>query len=187
MEDFLRSYNILNEDEIAYLVELGKVKTIKKGDFYIKEGNISKDLSFVVSGIFRSFYYLDSGEEITYCFLFPGTLITAYSSFISQMPTNENYQALEDAELIVIPKNKIDELVQTSTNWLRLSKILAEEQYILLEQRVFMLQKEKAEKKYNDLISNNPEYIQKIPLNHLASYLGISQRHLSRIRKKNLI
>jgi CRP-like cAMP-binding protein len=61
---------------------------------------------------------------------------------------------------------------------------MAEQEYLKLEKRVFMLQKEKAERKYQDLLENHPDYLKHIPLNYLASYLGITQRHLSRIRKE---
>ncbi len=64
-----------------------------------------------------------------------------------------------------------------------LLKILTEYEYIELERRIFMLQKETAENKYLDLIKNQPLLVKEIPLNYLASYLGITQRHLSRIRK----
>jgi len=63
-------------------------------------------------------------------------------------------------------------------------KVVAEQQYIELEKRIFKLQKDNASKRYADLIKHQPEYILKIPLQYLASYLGITQRHLSRIRKE---
>ncbi|WP_062059800.1 Crp/Fnr family transcriptional regulator [Aquimarina longa] len=183
MKEYLKEFNILTDEEIEEVLKLGRHKILNKGDFFIKEGDVSNKLAFVSTGIFRSFYYLDSGEEVTYCFTFPSNLITAYSSYISKEPTEENIQALTAIELFVISKSEMDRLVRTSTNWLLLFKILAEQQYILLEKRIFLLQKEKAEKKYEELINNTPEYVQQIPLHYLASYLGITQRHLSRIRK----
>ena len=80
-------------------------------------------------------------------------------------------------------ENEILKLEQSSTNWLKFFKLIAEQEYIKMEKRVFLLQKESAEKKYKDLLLNQPEYLQSIPLNFLSSYLGITQRHLSRIRK----
>jgi len=79
---------------------------------------------------------------------------------------------------------QLDILIQQNTNWTYFLKTIAEQQYIELEKRIFQLQKSDAKKRYSDLMSNQPEYIQKISLKHLASYLGISQRHLSRIRKE---
>ena len=161
---------------------MGQYKTINKNDFLIKEGNTAKDVSFIISGVCRSFYYSSSGEEVTYCFTFSNSFITAYSSFITNNKTEENIQALTDIELIVIPKAEIIQLENSSTNWLRVMKTIGEQEFIKLEQRIFMLQKETAEVRYKDLSENHPEYLQLIPLNYLASYLGITQRHLSRIR-----
>ncbi|MEO0334198.1 MAG: Crp/Fnr family transcriptional regulator, partial [Bacteroidota bacterium] len=84
------------------------------------------------------------------------------------------------------PKEKIVALEKSSTNWLWLFKHLAEQEYIKMEKRIFLLQQESAEKRYEDLLKNRPNYLHTIPLNYLASYLGISQRHLSRIRRSIL-
>jgi CRP-like cAMP-binding protein len=121
---------------------------------------------------------------VTYCFSFPNELIAGYSSFITQEKTSENIQALTNCELIEFSKGKLDELVDTQRNWLLFSKQIAENQYVKLEKRIYMLQKENALARYKELLDKQPEYLQKIPLGHLASYLGISQRHLSRLRKQ---
>ena len=95
----------------------------------------------------------------------------------------DNIQALTDVSLMVIPKNEIDRLEKASINWMKLLKVMAEQSYINLEKRIFMLQKEKAEVRYQNLLENDPTLLLEVPLNYLASYLGITQRHLSRIRK----
>lgn len=182
MKKYLESFNILSNEEIEKTLTFAKRKILKKGDFFIREGKICKEVAFIVSGLFRSFYYSSEGEEVTYCFTFLNSFVTAYSSFISQEPTSENIEALSDIEMLTISRENIIVLEQSSTNWLRFSKIMAEQEYIKMEKRIFMLQKESAEKRYNDLINNHPDYLQLIPLNYLASYLGITQRHLSRIR-----
>lgn len=132
----------------------------------------------------RSFYVSAKGEEITYCITFPNNLMTAYSSFITGQSTTENIQAITSVELLIIPKNQIDKLSLQNPNWVKFLKIIAEQQYIELEKKVFQLQKYSASQRYAALIKNQPEYIQNIPLQYLASYLGITQIHLSRIRKE---
>lgn len=183
LRNYLQSFNILTETEIEDLLTQVSFRRLKKGDFFIKEGKTCKEAAFILSGLFRSFYYSSTGEEVTYCFTFQNSFMTAYSSFIAQTPTAENFEALADVELFVIAKDIIDELERTSTNWLRLFKLLAEQEYIKMEQRVFLLQKESAERRYEDLLVNHPDFLQFIPLQYLSSYLGITQRHLSRIRK----
>jgi len=184
MKQYLQSFHIFHTDEIETLLKLSKQKTINKMDYFIREGDVCKEVAFVLSGTLRSFYISTKIEEITYCITFPNNLLTAYSSFITGQPTEENIQAITTVELLVISKSEIDKLAQHSTNWVKFSKIIAEQQYIELEKRIFQLQKNNALKRYTDLLNNQPEYIQQIPLQYLASYLGITQRHLSRIRKE---
>ena len=179
----MKSFNILSDDKIDLFESKLIRKTLKKGDYFIKEGRTSKEVGFVVSRLFRSFYYSLSEEEVTYCFAFSNSFVSAYSSFLTQTKTMENIQALTRVELLTISRNEILKLENSSANWLRFSKLIAEQEYIKMEKRIFILQKESAEKRYEDLLTNEPQYLQLIPLNYLSSYLGITQRHLSRIRK----
>lgn len=181
---FLKSFNILTDIEIDDFIQLSTYKLFKKSEYFIKEGETCKQVAFVLSGSLRSYYISDKAEEITYCITFPNNLMTAYSSFLTEKPTQENIQAVTPTELLIIQKEKIEKLVQQNSNWIYFLKTIAEQQYIELEKRIFQLQKSDAAKRYADLIKNQPEYIQKIPLQYLASYLGITQRHLSRIRKE---
>lgn len=183
MREYLQSFNILSEDEINLLERKLIHKKLKKGDFFIQEGYICKEVAFVVSGIFRSYYYSSSGEEVTYCFTFSNSFAGAYSSLLEQKKTVENIQALTDSVLLTISRDDILRLEKSSYNWLKFFKLIAEHEYIAMEKRVFMLQKETAETRYRDLLANQPEFLQLIPLSYLSSYLGITQRHLSRIRK----
>jgi CRP-like cAMP-binding protein len=183
MRDYLEKFDILTKDEIDLFEKKVARKKLKKGDFFIKEGRTCIEVGFVTSGLFRSFYHSSSGEEVTYCFTFSNSFVSAYSSFLSQNKTVENIQALTDIEILTISRNEILKLEQSSTNWLKFFKLIAEQEYIKMEKRIFLLQKETAEKRYRDLLTNQPEFLQLIPLNFLSSYLGITQRHLSRIRK----
>lgn len=183
MENFLQSFQLLTETEIQQFLEMGQYKLLKKDDFFIQQGQICKKVGFVISGLFRSFYYNSVGEEVTYCVTFRNDFVTAYSSFITQETAAESIQALTDAELFIVSREDITKLEESSLNWMKFSKKMAEQEYITLEKRMFLLQKETAEHKYKDLLDNYPDYLKLIPLNYLASYLGITQRHLSRIRK----
>jgi CRP-like cAMP-binding protein len=181
---FLLSFNLLNEEDVGELLASASCRKLDKGDYFIREGDVCREVAFVVSGIFRSFYAAANNDEITYCILFPQVLITAYSSYITGNPSSESIQAITAAELIVIPREKIAALSASNSRWVRFEKMIAEQQYIELERRVFQFQKEKAAARYLDLINNYPDYIKHIPLQYLASYLGITQRHLSRIRRE---
>ncbi len=180
--DYLKQYNLFKDSEINEFISLATISTIKKGDFFIKQDEICTTLSFVNFGIFRSFYYSNNDEEITYCFTFPNTLLVAYSSFITQNKSEENLQALTDSEIISISKNTLENLAKSNNKWLNFLIIIAEKEYVELEKWIFNHQKSNAQKRYVDLIHSNPQFVQQIPLHYIASYLGITQRHLSRIR-----
>lgn len=184
IEAYFREFRVFGDDEIRDFVRLFEFRKLNKNDQFVKEGERCDEVAFIQSGIFRSFYTSDDGRDITYCFRFPNDLMAAYSSFISGSGSQETMQAISQAELLVIRKDKIDVLVTQSHSWTMFLKIVAEQQYIELEKRVFQLQKENAVQRYTSLLENQPEYIQQIPLQYLASYLGITQRHLSRIRKE---
>ncbi|WP_166386125.1 MULTISPECIES: Crp/Fnr family transcriptional regulator [unclassified Polaribacter] len=182
MKEYLKSFNLFTDIEINDFLNLSQTILLKKGDLYINNNEICDSIAFVKSGIFRSYYYSNNEDEITYCFTFPNKLLMAYSSFISQKKSEENIQALTDAEIISIPKATLENLAKSNSNWLRFLKIIAEKEYVELEKWIFNHQKDKAQQRYLDLITTQPEYIKEIPLHYIASYLGVTQRHLSRIR-----
>jgi len=185
IRQYLASLNLFTRSEIENALGYFKPKSIAKSDYLIREGNICTSVAFVSSGVFRTFYRDNIGKELTYCITFPGTFMAAYSSYITGTETIENIQALTDCELLIIQKRDIESLASKSRHWLLFLKLMAEQQYIELEYRIFQLQKEKAKVRYENLLHKHPEYSKHIPLQYLASYLGITQRHLSRIRKRN--
>ena len=183
LRSYLQSFGLLTSEDIALMEGMLVPKSLKQGEYFIREGATCRQTAFIAQGAFRSYYHSSDQEEVTYCFTFANSFLTAYSSLLTQAPTEENIQALTDAELWVMTKEQMDELEATNIRWLRLFKLLAEGEYVQMERRVFMLQRESAETRYQDLLANHPQLLQEIPLSYLASYLGITPRHLSRIRK----
>lgn len=184
LKSFLNSFQVLTDSEIDSLLQIAIPRILEKSEFLIREGETCKEVAFLISGIFRSYYLSENGDEITYCFSFPGTMMTAYSSFITGIPSVENIQTITATHVLSIPKHKIEALEEKNQNWTKFLKKVAEQNYIYLEDRFFQLQKNNATQRYQALIDNHPEYLRQIPLQYLASYLGITQRHLSRIRKE---
>lgn len=184
LENILKTVNILTDSEISTGLGYFETKSFKKGDILIEAGKVCTWMGYVNSGVLRNYYISSKDEEVTYCLTFPNKFISAFSSFITQKETFENIHALTDVELLVIPYSQYYELMNSSLNWLKFSRFAAEQSYIEMENRLLALQMESAKKRYEDLLKYNPEYLQKVPLKYLASYLGITQRHLSRLRKE---
>ncbi|MEW7280900.1 Crp/Fnr family transcriptional regulator [Aquimarina sp. 2201CG1-2-11] len=183
LRNMLKSVNILTDSEIANGLKYFEPISFEKGDILIEAGKVCDWMAFVNSGILRNFYISSKDEEVTYCLAFQSNIISAFSSFMTQKTTFENIHALTNGELLIIKRKEYYELMNSSENWLKFSRLVAEESYIEMENRLLALQMESAKKRYNDLIINNPEFIQQVPLKYLASYLGITQRHLSRLRR----
>lgn len=183
MRAYLESFRLLSEKDIEASLAIARPRTLEKGALFIQAGKRCDEIAFIKSGSFRSFYLTEDGEETTYCINFPNTFITAYSSYILNQPTRENIQALSKAEIFVLHKNDIEKMANNSLTWTKFLKTMAEYQYIELENRIFLLQNSSAQKRYDDLLEKHPLFVEEIPLGHLASYLGITQRHLSRLRK----
>jgi CRP-like cAMP-binding protein len=184
MIEYFKRLNILSEPDLRKLSNYLIAKSIPKKGFLIKQGQICNEVSLIKSGILRSFYVNHEGEEITNCIAFEDELMAGYTSFITQEPTEENIQALTDTELITIAKSDLTKLFDSSIAWQKAGRILAEIQYIELEKRKDSFQKQSAAYRLDMLFRTHPKYIKLIPLNYLASFLGISTRHLSRLRKE---
>ena len=94
MIQFFKSLQLLSDNDLQKMDGLPISKTLKKGMFLIQEGKICNEIAFIKSGILRSFYINNEGEEITNCITFENELMSAFSSFITQKPTEENIQAV---------------------------------------------------------------------------------------------
>ncbi|WP_293305122.1 Crp/Fnr family transcriptional regulator [Pedobacter sp. UBA5917] len=184
MQNYLQSFNILLPSEIDAFVVNATPRKLKKGEFFITEHHICREIAFIKSGILRSYYTSANAEEYTYCLTFPNQFMTAYSSLITGNPTVENIQAMSDVDLMIIKKEVVDDLADSSINGLKLLKTIAEQQYLHLEKRIFMYQKDAAKERYLELFKSYPDYIKQIPVKYLASFLAITPRHLSRLRRE---
>lgn len=184
LRSFLQRYGILSMEEIEFIAGSLRVRKMKKGEFFIGEGLVSNEFALVRSGFFRHFIREVSGEEKNYCITFPNQIIASYSSLILGSESQESIEAITDAELLVLPFNFLELHLQHNINWLKFSKTVIKAEYVKLERRIFSLLNESPKQRYLELLNNKPYYIQQIPLKYLSSYLGISARHLARLRKE---
>ncbi|MCC9043242.1 Crp/Fnr family transcriptional regulator [Myroides sp. M-43] len=176
--------NVINHDLWQSLCSLIHQKTLENKDMLIKQGEIADKIVWIKHGILRSYFLLENGEERTYCITFDGSMMTAMTSFISGQSSKENIQSIGKTELYILYKKDVDMLCKDSIVWTIFFKKLLEEQFIELEEKLFDIQRLQAKERYLKLLHHHPEYIQHIPGIYLASFLNISPRHLSRIRKE---
>lgn len=167
------------EDIASYFKEIN----LGKNEYLFREGQISHHIYFICSGLIRN-YYLQNGVEITRHFAQENELLSAYVSFLTQTPTLENVHTLEDCRLLQISYHDLQHIYETYPVWGNFFRQLLEKVYIETTKRIEGFICKTAEQRYVDLINRRPELLQRIPLQYLATYLGITPVSLSRIRKK---
>jgi CRP-like cAMP-binding protein len=149
----------------------------------VKEGKTCRHLYFLEQGALRGYYNLE-GKEITHWFAFAEDFVTSFHSFITVQPSIENIQLLEGSVLWSINKDNLMRLMNEYREIERLVRIAYEKYYIRLEERYVNAQFKTATERYQELLQQTPHILEKAPLGVVASYLGISQETLSRIRGK---
>jgi CRP/FNR family transcriptional regulator, anaerobic regulatory protein len=148
------------------------------------EGNVPEYLYFVVSGFMRLFYYNDLGDEVTTHINCPPGFFTSYSNFVNQTKSNENVECITECELLRISKPALDLLTQNSLAFKDFSIWVFQQSIIYNENRAKDLAILTAEQRYKKLIDNDPEILFNVPLQYIASFLGMNAKSLSRIRKQ---
>ncbi|MEQ8551457.1 MAG: Crp/Fnr family transcriptional regulator [Imperialibacter sp.] len=164
----------------AILNMLSEVK-IKKNHDLQSIGQTCKTIYFVQQGVARIYYYKD-GKDVTEYFAFENDLIIRAESLFTGKPSHKAIQSISDTNFIAIPARQLFALFDQHRDIERLFRKIVEHSYVDTINRLESLQFHAAEERYRSLIEKSPEVIQEIPLKHIASYLGITQVSLSRIR-----
>ncbi|MCB0508152.1 MAG: Crp/Fnr family transcriptional regulator [Chitinophagales bacterium] len=182
LRKFLNDYVQLPSEEMDIVVSKFHKKSIKKNDFVLKQGDVCSDLIFVQNGSLRMYYIQDDVEISVWFALKHSSAIEIYS-FISETPTNYYIQAIEDTEILYLPKSILNTLYKTHPNLQELMRKFWEDVILHLLERFTALQRNTAEQRYLDLM-NKPELLQTIPQKYLASFIGVTPTSLSRIKKQ---
>lgn len=179
----LKSYGYLSSEAEQELRT--KIQHIykKKGSYIIKEGQIVPSFFIIEKGMIRSFYKRE-GQEITAWFGYEEHNFAAITSFFDNKPSHETIECLEDCDFQFISGKDINELYKKYNDINTLGREIIEEYCKMLDERIFAMQTMSAEQRYKDLIQNHPEVVKRVPLGYIASFLGISQETLSRVRRK---
>jgi CRP-like cAMP-binding protein len=179
----IRQYCHLGNEALESLGDSLKPVELEKASFLITEGKICQHVYFLEKGCLRGFYNLD-GREITYWFAFENNFVTSLLSFVTRKPGMENIQLLEDSKLWAITYTDLQELYDKHADISRLGRIMHERYYVMLEERFISNHFKEARERYENLLSHAPHILQRVPLGYVASYLGMTQETLSRIRNK---
>lgn len=156
-------------------------KKFKKGDFLFREGTICNNVYFIEKGLVRFFYYSNSGKEITAWFFQENSFFTAIDSFYSHKPTKDYCEAIEDTVVYIIKYSELENLLNKEHGARLAFHILYELMKKMTEFNV-SIKFQSAEERYKTMLKDYPSIFQRVSLGCIASYLGITQETLSRIR-----
>ena len=171
----------LKESHFEEYSKLATVKSLNKKEYLIQEGSVCNFIGFVTAGNMRSFVNTNN-EEFNNDFYFENNFVSAYTSFLTQMPTNCTIQALTDVEVVYITYVQFNKLIAQDSEWLKLGKYISDSFFIRKCKRETSFLKNTAAERLESALSLYPGIEQKVSQYHIASYLGIKPESLSRIK-----
>jgi CRP/FNR family transcriptional regulator, anaerobic regulatory protein len=183
IRDFIFSFVQMPEEEWKEFENRIHFKKVRAGDFLLERSEVCNYVGFINKGALRMYYVLNN-EEINAYFGFENIFICDYQSFLTREPSKYFIQAMEDTELVMISYETTQYGFEKFHNWNKFGRLITEHFYILIEKRTESFLFKNAEERYLDLIETFPDIFERVPLYHIASFLGIKGPSLSRIRKR---
>lgn len=181
--EYILQFGNLNPQQIALISKKAKVIAFQKDDYFWEAGKNIKYVGFTTKGVLRVYYYNKQSEEITRYFIEEHLLILYGQDIDSNYVPSEYLQAIEPSELIVFSKRDWKEISDTIIGWDNIiQKIVVKQHREKLDRRSQLVSQD-ATTRYLEFIEKFPDLVNRIPLSYIASYLGITQSSLSRIRK----
>jgi len=158
-----------------------QIKTLRKKEYLIQEGLVCDFIAIVISGTLRSYVQNNDGE-FNNDFYLENSFVSAYTSFLTQMPTNCNIEALTDVQLYYITRTQFNALIEKDNAFLKVAKYISDNYFIRKCKRETSFLKNSAAERWQMIRLLYPGIEQKVPQYHIASYLGIKPESLSRIK-----
>lgn len=181
--NYLLQFGHLNQQQIDLIKGKTRELQLKKDDYFSEAGKIAKQVAFITEGILRVCYYNNKGEEITKYFIEENNFAVDLNSFNNKIPSTEYVQAITECNLIVFTADALKELSLTIVAWDSIINQITTKGLIDKVNRISPMMAEDAKARYLSFLEKFPQIANRIPLSSLASYLGITQSSLSRIRK----
>ena len=180
---FLLSLIAFSPAELQDITSHFKKENIPKHTVLIEQGQISKKLYFVQQGMGRSYYLKDDGKEVTQWFFGVGRFMGSVDSFFQQSPSLYYLETLEDSTVYSISKEKMDLLFSKYHKMEQLGRLVSIEMLTKVVNKLNAIQFQTARERYDYMLTEFPDISYRVPLGQIASYLGMTQETLSRIRR----
>ena len=174
----------MNEHEFQLFCSHFKERTLRKKEYYLKEGNVSNAKAYINKGCSRTFVIDENGKEHILFFAFEDWWLADFESYYSGKPGKQYFQALEDMQLLEISKldfTKMENEIPKLKIWYDTK---ARKMNIAMIHRLSEIKSSTCEERYLNLLNKHPEIFQRVPLQYIASYLDMEPQSLSRLRKR---
>lgn len=178
----LEAFAPLSPEILEAIVEVVIRKEFPKGSQFLEEGKTCRYLGFIEQGIVRAYSYKD-GKDITSWFCMENDPCISVSSFITQTPSRESIEVLEDTVLWMVEYHHLQDLYKRFPQLNLIGRLVTEQYFLELEAHTISLQHNTSKERYDQFAENHPEMLQRVPLTHIASFLGMTRENLSRIRR----
>ncbi len=172
------------EDEWEYFVPRLRECRFEKNEYLVRAGDVAKNFHFIIEGLVRFFYSTEDGKEFNKSFAMENGYAGSFHSLVLQAPCGFFIQALERTDTLVLPNQLLRELYERHSCWERLGRRNAENLVLVKEAREKELLLDSLETRYRRFLREYPGLADRIPQYHIASYLGVTNVALSRIRRK---
>ncbi|WP_183568383.1 Crp/Fnr family transcriptional regulator [Mucilaginibacter sp. SP1R1] len=184
LSEHIRSIVFLTEEQLKLALSHFKPANFQRNEFLVNEGEVSKHIHFVVKGCLRIFFIREDGQEATRHLAFEQQFATGLASFITETPSREYIQAMEETELLRITRKDFYYLLNIIPAWEKFYRNYLEIAYINNLQIYQREVTKDAELRYKELLDHNPEIVRRLSNKVVASYLNMSPETLSRIKSR---
>ena len=181
---FFKNSNLVSPKAAEDIANTFSPKEITKNSFLLKEGRVSDEYFFLENGFIRAFANDIEGNDVTTNFYSNCQVVFEVSSFFNRTASKENFQAIVDCEGWYITYEQLNNLFHSMHEFRDFGRSILVKGISSLKIRMLSMITETAEQRYDTLLKTNPEIFQQVALKHIASYLGITDTSLSRIRKE---
>ena len=183
--ELARRYSTMTHEELDALESILVPMKFNKGELILKEGEVCRNIYWVVRGLVRQFYY-KNGKELTEYMAAEGTVCMSIESLFKEEPTRQQIQAIEPTVLYALPKQALEREAVRNVNIQMLYRKILEESLIISQVHADMVRFESAQERYAKLVKRSPQLVLRAPLVYIASYLQMTPETLSRVRNAPL-
>ena len=181
--DYLQQFGDLSKHQIDFIMSKATTLELRKDDYFSEAGKIPNRVGFVMEGVFRFSYFNNKGDEITNYFIDEFSFVTDYPKFEGNAVATEYIQAVTDSKMLVFSKKDWSDISDSIIGWDNIETKIVRKCLTDTIERRSPLVSEDATTRYLSFIEKFPILVNRVPLSYIASYLGITQQSLSRIRK----